>query len=367
MKICYFTSKNYFDIRVFWKECTSLAKAGYDVYLVSPNATDEVKNGVHIIGVPFELKGEYNRLFVLPRLLYEKGLEIDADIYHFNDPNALKYGVKLKKHGKKVVFDSFEDHPTLLLEHKNIPYWIRIIVSRFYSIYEYNKCKQFDGLIFCYHWTQDRLKKACQNNQLIFNFPILSDKIIDNGKVIPSICYAGLLSKIWNIENIVKALGKTKNNVKLNLAGHGNEAYMKSIENLQEWNNVNYLGMLKQEEVLPKVYSASTIGVALLDYIPLCKGNVGNMSNNKLFEYLMAGIPVICTDFILWKEVVEKNNCGICVNPQDSHAIAKAIDYLIDNPDIAKQMGANGRKVVERMYNWKQEESKLLNIYKNIQ
>jgi glycosyltransferase involved in cell wall biosynthesis len=90
------------------------------------------------------------------------------------------------------------------------------------------------------------------------------------------------------------------------------------------------------------------------------------MSNNKLFEYLLFGLPVICTDFFYWKEIVENNNCGICVNPNDVHAITNAIKYLIENPNIAYEMGQNGRKVVLEKYNWTVEESKLLNIYKKI-
>ena len=130
VKICYFTSKVSTDIRVFRKECSSLVKAGYDVYLVSPNAKEEIKNGVHIIGVPYNKKGTFSRLFVLPWLLYNKALSIDADIYHFNDPASLRYGTKLKRKGKKVIFDSFEDHPTLFFEKKTLPYAIRYLLSK---------------------------------------------------------------------------------------------------------------------------------------------------------------------------------------------------------------------------------------------
>ena len=90
------------------------------------------------------------------------------------------------------------------------------------------------------------------------------------------------------------------------------------------------------------------------------------MSNNKLFEYMMAGLPVICTNFILWKEVVEENDCGICVNPNNVNEITDAINYLINNLDIAKQMGENGRKMVQKKYNWESEEKKLLEIYRSL-
>lgn len=367
VKICYFTSKVSSDIRVFAKECTSLVNAGYEVYLVSPNAREEIKNGVHIIGVPYNKKGAFNRLFVLPRLLYKKALSIDAEIYHFNDPASLRYGTKLKRKGKKVIFDSFEDHPTLFFEKKSLPFFIRYSVSKMYSVYEFHKCKKFDALILCYHWTQERLNKACQNNQLVFNFPVLEENTsikedIDG----PVICYAGLISKMWKIENIIESLTPIKN-VKFLLAGNpADKLYLEDLGNNENWNKVKYIGQVMREDVSDEIFSKSNIAMALLDYIPLCKGNVGNMSNNKLFEYMMAGLPVICTDFILWKEVVEKNNCGICVNPNNINEITDAINYLIDNPGIAKQMGENGRRMVQEKYNWQLEEKKLLEIYNSI-
>jgi glycosyltransferase involved in cell wall biosynthesis len=367
MKVCYFTSKSASDIRVFEKECTSLVNAGYEVYLVSANAKDEIKNGVHIIGIPYFKKGLFNRLFILPKLLYEKAKVINADVYHFNDPASLHYGAKLKLNGKKVIFDSFEDHPTLIFEKKSLPFIIKYIISKLYSFYEYYHCKKFDGLILCYHWTQERLNKACNNNQLVFNFPILNENIFKKENVNgTAICYAGLFSRMWYIENILTALAQV-NNVKFNLAGNTDgESYLMMLKNNEGWPKVNYLGQIQHLEVNDKVYSKSNIGMALLDYIPLCKGNVGNLSNNKLFEYMKAGLPVICTDFILWKEVIEKNNCGICVNPRNISEIADAIKFLTENPAVAKQMGENGRKMVEVKYNWKFEEKKLLDVYRNL-
>jgi len=369
VRVCYFTSKPALDVRVFGKECTSLVNAGYEVYLVSPNAKEEIKNGVHIIGVPFHKKGSFARLFILPKLLYKRALSINADIYQFNDPASLPYGSKLKRKGKKVIFDSFEDHPTLTLEHKELPLIVRYLVSKIYSIYEFNRCKKFDGLILCYHWTQERLNKACKNNQLVFNFPIIKDNQLERLNEISnsssSLCYAGLFSEMWNIGNIISALAKL-DDVQLNLAGHGSDSILEKFKGNEGCSKVNYLGQIKYEEVYDLVYSKSFIGMALLDYIPLCKGNVGNMSNNKLFEYMLAGLPVICTDFILWKEVVEQNNCGICVNPRNINEIVAAIKYLKENPEVAKQMGQNGRKIVLEKYNWECEEKKLIEIYKRL-
>lgn len=367
IKVCYFTSKSSSDVRVFEKECTSLVKAGFEVYLVSPNAKEEIKNGVHIVGVPYDKKGIYNRLFILPQVLYRKALSINADIYHFNDPASLRFGSRLKRRGKKVIFDSFEDHPSLVFEKKSMPYLLQYMISKIYSVYEFYNCKNYDGIVTCYHWTQDRLSKACKNSELVFNFPILKDKLRNRESVAGNaICYAGLFSRMWKIENILNALVQI-DGVVFNLAGNSFDmSYLDMLKSNVGWEKVNYIGQIEHRDVHEKVYSKSSIAMALLDYIPLCKGNIGNLSNNKLFEYMMAGLPVICTDFILWKEVVEKNNCGICVNPHNKHEIVDAIKFLLNNPETAIQMGKNGRDAIFREYNWSTQSIKLLSVYEKI-
>ena len=102
----------------------------------------------------------------------------------------------------------------------------------------------------------------------------------------------------------------------------------------------------------------------------LLKPNPNNIAaasrNNKLYEYMAAGLPVIASDFPLWKKIIEKNYCGICIDPSNPEKIAKAIEYLIKHPDEAKKMGGNGKKAVLEKYNWENESKKLLKVYKNL-
>ena len=86
----------------------------------------------------------------------------------------------------------------------------------------------------------------------------------------------------------------------------------------------------------------------------------------KMFEYMAAGIPVIASNFPLWKVIVDGAQCGLCVDPLDPKAIGEAIQYLVDHPDEAEKMGKNGRLAVEEKYNWLIEEQKLLQIYENL-
>lgn len=370
-KVCYFTSKDSNDIRVFHKECVSLVKAGYDVTMVCPNAGDKDVQGVHIRGVSYEAQGDFARFTKLPRFLYEKALEIDADIYHFNDPASIKFGVKLKKAGKKVIFDAFEDHPSMWMNRgTGLKGLIYKCIGRWYQHYEKKQCAKFDAIFCCYHWTKDRLQKVNPKCELVFNFPIVDKDEVKVPKGIhgqnPTICYAGTMSDAWNIPTVVDAL--TDSNIRFNLAGWCGEGddLMERLKASKGWSNVNFFGKLSKQEVIEKVYNHSDIGVALYHYSPLCHGKVGNMSNNKLFEYMLMGMPVVCTDFELWNDVIEKNHCGICVQPSDKEAIRKAIEYIADHSDEAIEMGCNGQKKVLEEYNWESQEKILLEVYKSL-
>jgi len=91
-----------------------------------------------------------------------------------------------------------------------------------------------------------------------------------------------------------------------------------------------------------------------------------NSQPNKLFEYMSAEIPIVASNFPLWKEIVEGNQCGICVDPLNPEEIARAIEYLITHPDEAQRMGENGRKAVIEKYNWESESKKLIELYRKI-
>ena len=83
----------------------------------------------------------------------------------------------------------------------------------------------------------------------------------------------------------------------------------------------------------------------------------------KMFEYMAAGLPVIASNFPLWESIINKYNCGICVNPYSAIEIKNAINEIIENPEKAKEMGDNGRKIAFDKYNWDNEGEKLVKLY----
>lgn len=366
IKVCHLTSAHRSDdARILHKECTSLAKKDYEVFLIAHGSSYK-KNNVTVIGLGERPTSRFKRMYFFTKQVYKKALEVDAEIYHIHDPELLRYAYKLKKKGKKVVFDSHEDYLSTITEKVWIPVFFRKIVLKLFSYYEKKIIGKIDGAIVCYHWTEDRYRKLNKNVEMILNFPILIDEDISLPRYgSRKISFAGGISKQWCHKEIIISI-RNLECVEYELAGKMVGEYSEELQKLDGWQYVNYHGMLPFEDVKSKIYSNSTIGMALLDYIAQCKGTVGNLSNTKFFEYMQMGLPLICTDFKLWKEIIDEEQCGICVNPHNIDEITNAIKYLLDNPNQAKFMGMNGKKAIKNKYNWSSEEKKLYKFYNDI-
>jgi glycosyltransferase involved in cell wall biosynthesis len=77
-------------------------------------------------------------------------------------------------------------------------------------------------------------------------------------------------------------------------------------------------------------------------------------------------LPIVASNFVLYKEIVEGNKCGITVDATNPKEIARAVEYLIEHPNEARKMGENGKKAILEKYNWEREGRKLLEIYSRV-
>lgn len=354
-----------YDTRIFLKMCISLStNKNFSInFIVADGKGDEVNNNVKIIDVGAKAGGRISRMTKTVKKIFQKAVELDSDIYHLHDPELIPIGLKLKKLGKKVIFDSHEDVGKDITSKDWIPYVIRKLVSIIYNSYEKYACKKFDYIVTATPYIKDKFLNVNKNSIDINNFPILGELSNDipwNEKK-DEICYVGGIAQIRGIKEVVKAMEFTTE-AKLNLVGVFNEkALEKEIKSYNGWQNVNEHGFLGRDEV-SNVMSYSKAG--LVTFYPL--PNHIDAQPNKMFEYMSAGLPIITSNFPLWKDIVEGNNCGICLNPFEPKEIAQAIKYIISHAKEAEQMGQNGKNAVIEKYNWQVEEKKLFKVYEEL-
>ena len=365
MLIAHLTSAHpRFDTRIFHKMCRYLVSSDYEVALVvADGKSDELVNCVQIYDVGSS-RGRRNRILNAPSKVLSKALELNADLYHLHDPELLPIGLRLKKAGKRVIFDSHEDVPRQMLSKPYLNQPMRWAIAQGIRGYESWVCRQLDGVIAATPFILNKFLKINSNSIDINNFPILGELVTDSSWAVkqPEVCYVGGISQIRGIVELVEAMEKLRSNGRINLVGCCSDASLeRRLQEQPGWQRVNPLGFLNRQGVRD-VLSRSIAGLVTFHRLP----NHVDAQPNKMFEYMSAGIPVIASDFPLWREIIAGNNCGLLVDPLNPSAIAEAIDYLITNPVDAERMGTNGRRAIENLYNWGNEGQKLLAFYESL-
>lgn len=363
-KVCHITSAHSKDDpRILHKQCVSLSKAGYSVTLiVNDKPLNEIVKGVHIISSGIKPKNRKERFLDSKKKLWQKAMEVDADIYQLHDPDLLPMGNKLKKVGKKVIFDSHEDVPQQIIDKGWIPRNLRNTISKAYESYEKYSISKYDGAISVTPKIVERLLKINSNTVMITNYPIIDENQYVERNPEKAICFAGGITNQYHHVEIIKAM-ESIDGIKYLLAGRVSDDYLEELKSLPAWDRVDFKGIISFDEV-KEIYSKSIIGMAV-HYSNQAKIE-GSFGGIKLFEFMAAKLPVICTDYKINKEIIEGNNCGICVDPKNIKEIENAIRYIIDHPEEAKIMGENGRRAVLEKFNWGEQEKILLGMYERL-
>lgn len=361
-------------MRIFEKECKSLAKGGFEVTLIGfgDAPKTETIDGVHCITLYCPIKNNLELLRKRNKLIIEAALQVDAQIYHLHEPELLPVGKKLKKKGKIVIFDSHEFYGWQL--HDNIhkikiiktPAFIMKVVGNLYMRYEKRVCMKLDAVIqVCTMNGIDYFANRCRRTLFIRNLPSLSDYTrkepvgFDEGIYIAMI---GGITKERGITQLVKATHRAEG--KLLLAGaFSPKTYEAELQAMPEYTCVDYQGFLDKNGMVALLEQANIGASTLL--------NVGQYAQidtfpTKVYDYMSMELPVVISNTEFAKRMNGLYHFAICVDPDSPDDIAKAFSWLKTHPTEAIEMGKNGRKAIENKFNWEKESEKLINFYKNL-
>jgi glycosyltransferase involved in cell wall biosynthesis len=370
VKVCHVISGYIRDNgRVFQRQCKSLQKFGFEVSLLTNDGEiDEIKDGIRIYSCKRFWKNRFKVLFFAKYQFLESAINIDADIYQLHSPELISLGLSLQKIGKKVVYDAHEDLPRHILEKEWLPLFSRKFISFFVEKFMRRYLSKYNHIISPHLHVINDLKSINSSCTLITNFPIVNTKrSFSLNKYLArekTLCYTGTVYEYSNQEFILKALNDISD-LKYRTVGYISDQQLDQLSNIKSYSRCNF-GALIPFNQMNNFYDNTIIGIVVYDYKLNLGNKLGSYGTNKIFEYMEAGIPFICTDYELWKLIIDKYNCGIYVEPQNTNQIRDALNFLLTNPEKAYEMGQNGRKAVMQEYNWEKEEISYIEIFKEI-
>jgi glycosyltransferase involved in cell wall biosynthesis len=364
-RVCILTSVHQpFDVRIFHKEARSLTSAGYEVVIVAPHTRSEQVDGIRVMAVPLP-KGRRERMTKVAWRVLREAVRENASIYHFHDPELIPVGLLLKCRGKRVIYDVHEDFPQSILNTDRhwVPPRLRHLASKVVEWAEASGALVFDAIVAATPSIARRFPK--HKTTLVQNFPLREEFVSESQRVYdkrePLVVYVGVVSAARGAREMIRAISVLPNclGTRLVIAGNVYPTELRhELAAISAGMKVEFLGWRPRRDIAD-LLARSRIGLVLFHPIP----NHTEAQPNKLFEYMAQGIPLIASDFPLWRRIVGQANCGLLVDPLDPQAIAKAIESLLRNKDEAETMGQRGLLAARSLYNWDNEARNLVKTY----
>ena len=147
----------------------------------------------------------------------------------------------------------------------------------------------------------------------------------------------------------------------LELAGAIPPALADRLSASDGWEHVAYHGTVSPDKARDLVLS-SRVGLVVLQDSLAYRDSLPT----KMFEYFASGVPVIASDFPLWRSIIEEYDCGILVDEKSPSAIAAAVAKYDADPALLERHSNNARRVAVELLNWAHEEPTLESVYKRV-
>jgi glycosyltransferase involved in cell wall biosynthesis len=346
------------DSRIFYKECVSLANAGYDVSIFAirvnnVNFNRLIYKGVFLHGL--NNNRIFNHFYLLLIILKKR-----YKIIHFHDPELIFIGFLLKLFGKKIIYDVHENYRQTIMNKKWVILPFRFIFSKILIFLEFISSIFFDLIITTTPVIANNFKY--NNTHIIRNFPIISSPEFFTSNVCNNnvIIYIGSLSSMRGIKELITAAGHLIGVSELWLLGPWeDESFKSECELMVGYNNTKYLGLVNHEDVKIILHKA-TIGICLLHPIDSFKDSYPI----KVFEYMQSGLPILMSNFDMWQQLFG-NSCEY-IDPMNPLKIAEKIMEMLNNPDRLEEMSRECQILVNEHFNWNSEARLLIESYKKI-
>lgn len=382
------------DVRVE-KLALTLKSAGHHVTIIARNRnqlpTIDESNGIAIRRLPItrrfpkfiqaavNLPFWFNPFWLWLLLRSSKNIKENEGVIVVRDLPLVNTGILVAKLRKlKIVFDMAECYPEMYesaAKFSNRSLTTKVLKNpRIAKIYEQKVIAKVDHILVMIQESKDRLSSMGVNEEkisIVSNTPPI-DKFKGathqhHGNQL-RIVYVGFLSKLRGLDLLIKGAAQYINTqgstdaIRIDIIGKGaQKEHLIALSNeLGISESVKVHGWLDQDEV-EKLMASANVGA--LTY-RVC-GHWNHTIPNKIFDYMLAGLPVLATEVIPIARILNETNSGVVCKDLDPIDIAEKL-VLLRDPQRRNILGNNGRAAIESKYNWENDAKTLIETVESI-
>jgi glycosyltransferase involved in cell wall biosynthesis len=363
-----FLSNGHFinDDLIYYRYAVTLAKSGIEVKIFARNINNmkEFKfSSVTLYGIVPENTNRFLRLLYYPFKIFIASLRHPADIYIICTPALLPLGIIYKILRKRVIYNAQENFQVKFLDRDWIPRWMIGFLSKMEKFLG----NKMDGIIVTDSISAENYEAS--KSIVLPNYPIYDDILNDemsigdnyNNKKIFKMVYIGGISKSRGLEIFRKLIKKLPENFYIHL--YGRFSSKKEEESILNEKRIIYHGYMDHKELMLKIREYD-LGLCIFENTPAYRYCAENTT--KLFEYMKSGLPVVVSNFPGLRKMVETENCGIVVDPDDIDEMAYLIQDIAKDSVRLNKMRENSYKAFLTKYSWNAYETLLVTFVKKV-
>lgn len=349
------------DPRIFHKQLKTLQKAGYDVHLVVPRARSEIVEGIPIVALP-EVKGRHRRV-MLQRKAYQAARKLDADVYHFHDPELIPVGFLLKRAtAARMIYDMHEDYR-----------WHGAVEGRLLRMLERWCFQWVDHVLLAEEGYHPIVAGTGVESTFIGNFVRPPEDETTTQSEIQrkspfQLLYTGIIAEkrgLLHMVDLMEGLVAADGGAALDMVGicHHPDQRCRAERTIRERNLEAYIRRVGWKTYVPSstmtpYYREAHVGLALFDPDP----NYTKSIPTKFYEYLHFGLPILCSDFPRWRAFIEQHDCGAVVPPGDVEAALTVLRRWQEDPDRYRAL-SKAAQAAAPQYRWAAMGERLVRVY----
>ncbi|MCL1897213.1 MAG: glycosyltransferase [Micrococcales bacterium] len=349
------------DNRIHYREAASLVAMGYQVALIAvDNQLQAPDSGVVV------LKTKRLPRWLRPWLGVARAGRLAwrtrADLFHLHDPELVWLIPIFRAMGKKVIYDAHEDFPEQVRDKDYLGPGLKPLIGLVARL-----LVAIGGRANAVVAATETIARRYNPDRtwVVHNYPVerLRDAEAPEAPNRPvGLCYIGDLDQVRGGFAMLDALASPgfPQGWCLLAAGPMPDHFAVQAKTHQGWAKVDHRGLLPPEQARDLLLQGQ-VGLLVFQDVAAHREALPN----KLFEYLAAGLPVVASDFPLWREILSEPAAGQLVNPADPEAIALAVRRYAQNPDLLAEHAASARQLAKR-FNWQSEAKVLGQVYQAV-